>query len=136
MPVMICCARCRAPLTTVFQFPALGTVIPGDGDPVRQGTWALTRETHSVSHSGGKRSPDWVEVVVAEAVPRIVIHPDDRLPDAVANIPGHSAGCCGLDGLDGPNQACVRCQAVVGTARTDCWTEDAIWFLPQAVVPI
>jgi hypothetical protein len=73
---------------------------------------------------------------VAEAVPRIVIHPDDRLPDAVVSIPGHSAGCCGLDGLDGPNQVCVRCRAVLGTARTDCWTEDAIWFLPEAVVPI
>jgi signal transduction histidine kinase len=24
----------------------------------------------------------------------------------------------------------------LGTARTDCWTEDAIWFLPEAVVQV
>jgi hypothetical protein len=96
---VICCARWRAPLTTVFETDALSTVIPGDGDPVRQGTWAFTRETRSVTHSGVRGSPNWIEVVVAESVPRIVIHPDDLLPDAVTNIPGHSAGAAVSTGL-------------------------------------
>lgn len=119
-----------------YESGGLSTVIPGDGDPVQQGTWAFTRETHSILHSGGKDSADWIEVDVVEAVPRIVIHPDDRLPDAVVSIPGYSAGCCGLDGYDGPNQACARCRAVLGTARTDCWTEDVVWFLPKSVLPV
>jgi hypothetical protein len=58
MPV-ICCARCRAPLTMLYESDGLSTVIPGDGDPVRQGTWAFTRETHSIHHSGGKGSAGW-----------------------------------------------------------------------------
>ncbi len=31
-------------------------------------------------------------------------------------------GCCGLDGLDGPNQVCTSCGSYVGTKITDCWT--------------
>jgi len=31
------------------------------------------------------------------------------------------AGCCGLDGCDGPNLQCERCGTYVATKRTDCW---------------
>lgn len=30
-------------------------------------------------------------------------------------------GCCGLGGIDGPNQLCA-CGAEIGTLKTDCWT--------------
>lgn len=61
----------------------------------------------------------------------VVVHPDDRLPDALHEA-GQAAGCCGLDGQDGPNQACA-CGAVVGTAWTDCWTANEVRLLPDAV---
>jgi hypothetical protein len=63
----------------------------------------------------------------------IVVHPDDRQPDSLQNVPGRSSGCCGLDGCDGPNQACTGCGEVVGTARTDCWTEKTLRFWPDHV---
>lgn len=30
-------------------------------------------------------------------------------------------GCCGLDGLDGPNLVCETCGEAVATERSDCW---------------
>jgi hypothetical protein len=37
-------------------------------------------------------------------------------------------GCCGLAGIDGPNQLC-RCGAEIGTLRTDCWSPRL--FIPE-----
>jgi hypothetical protein len=36
----------------------------------------------------------------------VVVPPDDCISPALARVDGQSYGCCGLDGLDGPNQAC------------------------------
>lgn len=63
-----------------------------------------------------------------------VVHPDARLPGALSPVPGRDAGCCGLDGCDGPNQQCSSCGAIVGTAWTDCWTQYELRFLPDLVV--
>ena len=60
----------------------------------------------------------------------LVTHPDDVRG---LRSHGHDNGCCGSDGCDGPNRACARCGAVVGTARTDCWTASEMRFLPEAV---
>lgn len=72
-----------------------------------------------------------VDPVVQAPDGSVVVHPDDRLPDALREV-GQAAGCCGLDGQDGPNQGCA-CGAVVGTAWTDCWTANEVRFLPDAV---
>lgn len=72
-----------------------------------------------------------VEPIVQAPAGSVVVHPDDRLPDALKEV-GQTAGCCGLDGQDGPNQACT-CGAVLGTAWTDCWTANEVRFLPDAV---
>jgi hypothetical protein len=61
----------------------------------------------------------------------IAIHPDDVLPDALRSH-GPDNGCCGSDGMDGPNRACV-CGAVVATEWSDCWTQAEVRFLPDAV---
>lgn len=61
----------------------------------------------------------------------LVVHPDDVLVEALQEV-GRANGCCGLDGQDGPNQACA-CGAVLGTAWTDCWTANEVRFLPDAV---
>lgn len=61
----------------------------------------------------------------------VVVHPADRVNGALVEIAGRSAGCCGLDGCDGPNQACTTCGEEVATARTDCWTAKEVRFLPE-----
>jgi hypothetical protein len=71
-------------------------------------------------------------VVETDPAGCIVVHPDDRMNGALAEIYGRSAGCCGLDGCDGRNQACATCGAEVATARTDCWTAKEVRFLPAA----
>lgn len=47
--------------------------------------------------------------------------------------PGRRNGCCGLAGLDGPNLVCAQCGAEVATQQSDCWTEQRIVLLPDAV---
>jgi hypothetical protein len=47
---------------------------------------------------------------------------------------GPDNGCCGSDGLDGPNRACL-CGAIVATEWGDCWTQSEVRFLPDAVRP-
>ncbi len=42
------------------------------------------------------------------------------------------AGCCGLDGCDGPNLQCEVCGTYVATKRSDCWTPHFIAFDPVA----
>ncbi len=44
---------------------------------------------------------------------------------------GRRAGCCGLDGLDGPNVVCA-CGAEVGTEWSDCWMPHALALEPGA----
>lgn len=46
---------------------------------------------------------------------------DLRADIGYAPQPGRCNGCCGLDGMDGPNRIC-RCGAEIGTERSDCWT--------------
>ncbi|MGD3109290.1 hypothetical protein [Streptomyces sp. YGL11-2] len=63
----------------------------------------------------------------------LVLHPDDvmrmtRYPDR-----GRLNGCCGLDGLDGPNLACGNCGAEVATQQSDCWSQQLIALIPDAV---
>lgn len=62
----------------------------------------------------------------------LVVNPLDLIPDAVV-VTGRAVGCCGLDGMEGPNQACAACGQILGTAMTDCWTAAEVRFLPDAV---
>ncbi len=62
-----------------------------------------------------------------------VLNPDDisgaaRHPDC-----GRLNGCCGLDGLDGPNLVCDACGAEVATQQSDCWSQQLIALIPDAV---
>ncbi|MFJ5546492.1 hypothetical protein [Streptomyces sp. NPDC093225] len=50
-------------------------------------------------------------------------HPDPRRRN----------GCCGLDGLDGPNLVCGNCGAEVATQQSDCWSQQLIALIPDAV---
>lgn len=86
-----------------------------DAVPVKQG--GMVVRTHVYSPAGS-----------------ISIAPDDLLRDAVQPS-GLRQGCCGPDGVDGPNFSC-RCGHVLGTEWGDCWTMAEVRFLPTAVTVI
>lgn len=41
------------------------------------------------------------------------------------------AGCCGLDGMDGPNLLCDGCGAEIAIKKTDCWMPHCVLFEPN-----
>jgi hypothetical protein len=58
---------------------------------------------------------------------RYVINLADRRNLAVHKDAKRLAGCCGMDGCDGPNQLCA-CGAEVATEKSDCWMPHALIF--------
>ena len=61
----------------------------------------------------------------------IAANPEDVLSETLLSN-GIDNGCCGSDGTDGPNRACL-CGSVVATEWSDCWTQAEVRFLPHAV---
>ena len=61
----------------------------------------------------------------------IASNPEDILIDSLTSA-GADNGCCGSDGCDGPNRACL-CGSIVATQWSDCWTQAEVRFLPDAV---
>jgi len=61
----------------------------------------------------------------------IASNPEDILTDSLTSA-GADNGCCGSDGCDGPNRACL-CGSIVATQWSDCWTPAEVRFLPDAV---
>ena len=59
------------------------------------------------------------------------------LADVVGTEPvgdtGRRNGCCGPDGMDGPNLKCAGCGAQVATEVADCWTWQEVRLYPDAV---
>lgn len=45
---------------------------------------------------------------------------------------GRLSGCCGLDGIDGPNKVCINGHEI-GTEISDCWIANAFLFEKEAV---
>ncbi|MFI6874978.1 hypothetical protein ACIBL6_16240 [Streptomyces sp. NPDC050400] len=143
------CARCDAELTsplTEVALPVHAHQIYGNGAqlPVlmEAGTFAVDPEP-----SG----PPWRmgdEVDPGEAAARGLYAPVLSLsmgaPGAVVIAPGDVRGtrlvpersggaCCGLDGRDGPNAACLACGLPVATRLDDCSLWQAVWLVPTAV---
>ena len=103
----------------------------GDHDePVPVGAWAVAPIARTVTVWERGMPEGQGKIVETDPPGCVVVHPADRLNEALVEIDGRSAGCCGLDGCDGPNQACATCGAEVATARTDCWTAKEVRFLP------
>lgn len=62
-----------------------------------------------------------------------VLNPEDVTE--VARHPDRARlnGCCGLDGLDGPNLVCAACGSEVATQQSDCWSQQQIMLAPASV---
>ena len=100
-----------------------------DGEPaVPKGLLIRLSEEDAVEVSRGE------EIVgrhVYSAAGAIAANPEDVVTDCLTSA-GVDNGCCGSDGLDGPNRACL-CGSMVATQWSDCWTQSEVRFLPDAV---
>ena len=69
------------------------------------------------------------EPATLEFTPQHWLNPAD-LTEAVGatGTTDRLSGCCGVAGIDGPNQVC-RCGAEIGTLQDDCWTAKV--FIPE-----
>ncbi|MEV7797218.1 hypothetical protein AB0O68_35575 [Streptomyces sp. NPDC087512] len=149
------CAGCGARLTiplSQIALPAHAHQKYGNGIqlPVlmESGTFAVDPEPW------GPPWRRWEEIHPEEATARGVYAPafalSDGAPGAVVIAPGDASGtvlipdrraggyCCGLDGADGPNVACVECSLPVASRIDDCSLWQATWLAPDAVrrVPV
>lgn len=130
--VVVRCGSCAAPVTVplaVVEADQIDLTVCGE-TTLPRGAVVLGAPARTLQPWA--RAGTTVEPLVQAPAGSVVVHPDDRLPDAVQAV-GSAAGCCGLDGQDGPNQGCA-CGAVLGTAWTDCWTANEVRFLPEAVL--
>lgn len=71
----------------------------------------------------------------SEELGGLVLNPDDVVGTRLHPDPGRRNGCCRLDGLNGPNLVCATCGAETATQQSDCWTQQQIVILPDAVRP-
>ncbi len=59
-----------------------------------------------------------------------IVHVDDAIGVHLTNDGKRIAGCCGLDGMDGPNLQCDKCGVYVATKMDDCWMPHCVVFDP------
>ncbi|KIG19043.1 hypothetical protein DB30_05947 [Enhygromyxa salina] len=111
------CRACRADLSVAL------TEIEIDADPVQvvKGRDMLPRGCMWRARAGFAE----FEIAANE-----ILCCSGDLPTAVL---GGSTGCCGPDGLDGPNLRCV-CGAAFATAFGDCWQPHVVSVSPKRVV--
>jgi len=61
-----------------------------------------------------------------------IAHIDDVIHTHLTADNRRLNGCCGLDGLDGPNLQCDGCGNYVAVKMTDCWESHCIVFEESA----
>jgi hypothetical protein len=61
-----------------------------------------------------------------------ISHQEDTINTILTDDSKRLAGCCGLDGCDGPNLRCENCKSYVATKMTDCWMSHCVAFEPIA----
>ena len=131
MALMIRCRECgealTPALTALHEVPAPLQAEDGVGyEPtVPPGYVAVDPDPVSSYQTGGsmERGSFGCLVVNPADARGLVRHPDHR----------RSNGCCGPDGLDGPNRTCASCGVEVATLRDDCWSRVEVRFEPQRV---
>lgn len=123
------CRGCGAPLSGRIEIPPVADPAEAgvsfeDGKPLtRAGVAFNSSQPMLWSADEGQTAP-------LHFAPQHWLHPldVDASVEPVDN-PCRLNGCCGLDGLNGPNMRCRNCKAEVGTRQNDCWTCDV--FIPE-----
>ncbi|GAB2942384.1 hypothetical protein GCM10027280_33680 [Micromonospora polyrhachis] len=136
------CLRCKTPQTKDLdevQFAELPEpVAPSDlqpGEPcpawLPAGKFAVDPDPFGPPHVPSATD----ERLLVSAGPRntVLINPADLLVRRLHPNAGRRNGCCGLDGLDGPNLVC-SCGAELATQSSDCWTAQVVRLQPLAIV--
>jgi hypothetical protein len=125
-PIVISCRHCGQNLTRrVEQVPELPEPRPygtGYAPTVPVGTWAVD-----------PGPVGWIRDAAISSLGCLVINPADGLDLELHPEAERNSGCCGHDGLDGPNRLCPSCHAEVATLRDDCWSFVDLRFEPSAV---
>ncbi len=107
--LFLVCARCGGRLTSPIRQadPSAEKDTPGKA--------FMAKGTYAVSWNKG-----------------FILNPDDVTGAARHADDDRSTGCCGPDGMNGPNLVCSTCQAEIATEETDCWKPHFVVTLPDA----
>ncbi len=142
--VVFRCRRCHTELTAPVREVPLPDPddapapyeLPGDGEecPPRMlpGTFAFD-PADAGEQVVRQRAPGEALVLRNAGLSGVVIARADVRGTRLSPLRGRRNGCCGLDGCDGPNLVCRRCEAEVATERSDCWTRQEVVLVPAAV---
>jgi hypothetical protein len=121
------CGKCGEALSrplTIWSTkdPAVPPPVHRDGGPLTEAGVAYKSWQAQQWAGDGER-------VRLDFTPQYWINPIDLAKSlkAVTDVQ-RLGGCCGLAGMNGPNQRCA-CGAEVGTLRSDCWTDHV--FIPE-----
>jgi len=111
------CRSCKGPLSAILTHEVTeGATNVTKGEPfVAAGSVHLSRGSYYTGTDG-----------------QYIINLADRRKMTAHSDPRRLAGCCGLDGCDGPNQLCA-CGAEVATEKSDCWMPHSLIFVRAAV---
>jgi len=126
---VLTCNICEARLTIPLELRSGKD--PSVAQPTRVDRLPLT-ESGVVFKADDPIERSWSsEPSALEFTPQYWVNPAD-LTEAVRMTKNvrRLAGCCGLAGLDGPNQIC-GCGTEIGTLRTDCCTPKVFIPVPQ-----
>lgn len=123
------CRGCGAPLSGRIEIPPAANPAEAgisfeDGQPLTPaGVGFVSSQPMLWSVDEGRTTP-------LQFAPQYWLHPlDVEAAVEAVDDPCRLNGCCGLDGLNGPNMRCRSCKAEVGTRQNDCWTCDV--FIPE-----
>ncbi len=121
------CKICGVPLTgELKEYPGKVNARPGDEKcfinkgqyQVCDGSWGYT-----LFSSG----------LCEEEKGCIVIHVEDLINAMDLTNTARLSGCCGMDGLVGPNKLCINGHEIA-TEHSDCWQPWAVVFKKEAVL--
>lgn len=122
-----CGVRLTPALTVLEELPDLVSLSDGVGHAptVPIGFMAVDPDAVPDFLGGGadERGSSGCLVVNPADAGTLVRHPDVR----------RNSGCCGHDGLDGPNRLCPSCGTEVATLRDDCWSRVEVRFEPGRI---
>ncbi|MFC7303854.1 hypothetical protein ACFQVC_06450 [Streptomyces monticola] len=138
------CRRCHGevtrpvrevPLPDIDEAPAPYEMRGDKECPPRMtpGTFAYEPPAESLAHV---RPPsEWEPVTISprHGLTGIVLAEADVRDVETTAKRSRTNGCCGLDGMDGPNLECRWCRAFVATKQSDCWTPQQVALVPAAV---
>jgi hypothetical protein len=130
--IRLLCAHCKAALTrscTWAPFSAFATHVEFGESLLGEGTLVQWDVEDAVPVYYGDGRPNGKKVYSEPGA--ISANPADVLIEQMASC-GVDNGCCGSDGCDGDNRACL-CGAVLGTQWSDCWTQAEMRFRADAV---